>query len=163
MLAETILLPLLNMRCTPATLRAYVWYPKLINYPQVAATGTAVARVDLFLAPSSSSVGCKQLEVPSSSAGQTSFTGNVNIPVQAAGTYYVYAKCKPSSGSMVMSTYTPVTVTGGTGDCCTAQPACLSCTLGTVGKMQALCLQCKQAPSNDGLGWVVHTELTYQG
>lgn len=88
---------------------------------QVAATGTAVARVDLFLAASSSSVGCKQLEVPSSAAGQTAFTGNVNIPIQATGTFYVYAKCKPLSGSMVVSAYMPVAVTGGAGQCQTAR------------------------------------------
>lgn len=82
---------------------------------QVSSTGAALARVDLFLASSSSSVGCKQLEVPSTSTTQTSFTGSVNIPAQATGALWVYAKCKPTSGTMVMSSYVPMVVQGGTG------------------------------------------------
>lgn len=75
-----------------------------------------MARVDLFLAASSTSMGCKQLEIPSTT-GQTAFTGAVSIPVQATGTLYVYAKCKPTTGTMVVSAYTPLAVTGGTGGC----------------------------------------------
>lgn len=82
----------------------------LLYAVQVSATGGTCSRVDVFLAATSGSAGCKQGELPAAT-GQTSFTSTLSIPPQTSGSLYAYAKCKLANGTFVVSAYVPFTVT----------------------------------------------------